>query len=919
MSASLSFVAWARQGAASAITTADALAPAPSATANVAAKLVLNGRKLPDVAIRLRGPADAAGIDPNQVIRTDPRPNATDFESNCFASIEFDRPDLPWVLTPAKANAKRQLRPWICLVVVRKQPGVSLDNLPGSQLPVLRIAAPARVDLELPDLADCWAWAHAQAAAADSTPQPVTDALNGPPGQNLSRLVSPRILAPETDYLACVVPTFDVGRLAGLGQALPDVTAPGTLTPSWSFSPAVPNEVLLPVYYSWSFHTGPGGDFQAVATGLTPNVPAGLGTRTIDVSAPGFNPAGARTVALQGALRPVGAAAPETPLPALFVSALAGILNAPGNLAALKPGADPVLAPPIYGRWHAADAAVDPAGRSWLDQLNLDPRWRATAAFGTRVVQEHQEALMASAWEQAAEVRLANQRLLQLQVSRSVGEVLHARHFAKFSDEMMARVTAPAFGRLRRPGGATMAAQQESSPLPMAANGAAMRRIGRQRGPLTRRAAGQKVDRAANPTWVARLMSPPPPALAAAAPALTPVAIGWPDPGLPGGVPTLPAPPPGMDLCPFPTSPTQHLGADSFFGSFLVFPERTLNPMAGPFLLTGRTELPGFFRDAALKHLARAFAPPPAPADDGVDPEALKSIKAQVLDLIRPEVALAPLVAGAIETGDNVLAPTAPGVAASGLETIMASPRFPSPMYAPLRDLSQDLLLPGLETVLPETVLGLQTNERFVEAYMVGLNHEMGRELLWRGFPTDQRGTYFTHFWDADDAAIEDLNLWGGQALGAGAAAAAGDQFVLLLRSSLLRRYPNAVIYMTPALALGGGLAPDPDPAHEKMPSFSGSMQPDICFFGFPLSAPAATGDDGRGGHYLVIQEHPTAPRFGLNAGTAPAGISYLSVGGKLPTGLRGWPSTSSAVAGALRRRPARVAIHAKRLIAQAG
>ena len=64
---------------------------------------------------------DAVGIDPNQVIRTDPRAGANDFESNCFASIEFDRPDLPWLLTPARANSAKQLRPWLCLVVLRKQ------------------------------------------------------------------------------------------------------------------------------------------------------------------------------------------------------------------------------------------------------------------------------------------------------------------------------------------------------------------------------------------------------------------------------------------------------------------------------------------------------------------------------------------------------------------------------------------------------------------------------------------------------------------------------------------------------------------------------------------------------------------------------------------------------------------------------
>ena len=68
-------------------------------------------------------------------------------------------------------------------------------------------------------------------------------------------------------------------------------------------------------------------------------------------------------------------------------------------------------------------------------------------------------------------------------------------------------------------------------------------------------------------------------------------------------------------------------------------------------------------------------------------------------------------------------------------------------MYEPLKEKSQDLLLPGLDKVDPETVVGLRTNRAFVEAYMIGLNFEMGRELLWRGYPTDQRGTYFRRFW----------------------------------------------------------------------------------------------------------------------------------------------------------------------------
>ena len=99
------------------------------------------------------------------------------------------------------------------------------------------------------------------------------------------------------------------------------------------------------------------------------------------------------------------------------------------------------------------------------------------------------------------------------------------------------------------------------------------------------------------------------------------------------------------------------------------------------------------------------------------------------------------------------------------------APSFPQPMYEALKEKSQELLLPGLDKVLPDTVLGLRTNRAFVEAYMIGLNVEMARELLWRGFPTDQRGTYFRNFWGTDGAPsavsdIGDLRQNLGRALG---------------------------------------------------------------------------------------------------------------------------------------------------------
>ena len=112
--------------------------------------------------MRLYGPGDVTGIDPQQVVRTEPRHLATDFEPNYFPAIEFDRPDFPWLFTPAKADAAGKLRPWLCLVVVRKQEGVTLRTDRNLPLPVLEIKAPARPERELPDLSESWAWAHAQ-------------------------------------------------------------------------------------------------------------------------------------------------------------------------------------------------------------------------------------------------------------------------------------------------------------------------------------------------------------------------------------------------------------------------------------------------------------------------------------------------------------------------------------------------------------------------------------------------------------------------------------------------------------------------------------------------------------------------------------------------------------------------------------
>src|SRR6185369_17947671 len=157
---------------------------------------------------------------------------------------------------------------------------------------------------------------------------------------------------------------------------------------------------------------------------------------------------------------------------------------------------DPIVAPPIYGCWQAGAPEVSvppsPAPRSlpfWLDELNLDPRTRVAAGMGTRVVQDHQEQLMASAWEQLGEVQKINQRMRQAQLSRAVNDKYHVRTFSRFSDETFLKIIAPVESRLEiaspaagQPGTKTLLVQELARALPPSVVSPSLRKIARPRG-----------------------------------------------------------------------------------------------------------------------------------------------------------------------------------------------------------------------------------------------------------------------------------------------------------------------------------------------------------------------------------------------------------------------------------------------------
>src|SRR6185369_7401376 len=63
---------------------------------------------------------------------------------------------------------------------------------------------------------------------------------------------------------------------------------------------------------------------------------------------------------------------------------------------------------------------------------------------------------------------------------------------------------------------------------------------------------------------------------------------------------------------------------------------------------------------------------------------------------------------------------------------VMAYPKIDLPMYDPLKAISAELFLPNINLIPPNSITLIETNQKFIEAYMVGLNHEFARKLLWR-------------------------------------------------------------------------------------------------------------------------------------------------------------------------------------------
>ncbi len=840
--AALRFYPWVRRGGTAYLTTPDAETAAARATldATVTVNAVADGLTA-STTLELLGPADIVGFDARSISRRSPPVHTLDAEPNYFPAVEFDQADLPWRYTPAREDASGRVRPWLCLLAFKEtelEPFMPATAGRSLESVVVKTGTP------MPPADQTWAWAHVQVSGDDDLP--LLEVVTMSPHRCLSRLLCPRRLDPRTKYWMLLVPTFEVGRRAGLRLAISDTT----LGAAWAGT-TLDAPLELPIYHRWTFTTGYDGDFESLVRRLKPApLPATVGTRGLDVAQPGAGlPAPtAAPLPLGGALRPPGTATPVAIDPA-FTTGLTGLLNIPADVRAS--GGTPVVAPPLYGAWHAKRERLAADTPPWFAALNTGPEPRVAAAAGTAVVQQKQEDLMASAWEQVAGIREANQQLRAAQVARAVGERLYQRHVVAADDTSALSLTATVHAQVR--GSArTVRASFDASPARHALVGGGLRRLARPLGPVGRRQGrpdrvGASALERVNDASLQVLAETPPP--------------------LSSDVPTV-AWFEGVTKAPFPS------GKD-VENAPIAEEACAWDPVDGKApdkWDTGRGEdSPSMaaFRSAAKALLGREIVPDKGQILRQLGIPALRTVVQSAID---PRTTIAQgFGVRTIPAAGFSWAPPDP------LEPVMAHPEFPQPMFRPLAALSPDWILPGLFDVPADRVTLAKTNQPFIEAYMVGLNHEFARELLWREYPSDQRGSYFRQFWEPNGAAptpdITPIHGWGATALGEHPARpGAGDELVLVVRGEALRRYPGTLVYAQRAAIASGvlGLAVDDQ---QRRPVFTARIEPDVALFGFALTEAEVRGDLAAGipGWFFVFEEQPGDPRFGLDTGATTA------------------------------------------------
>lgn len=878
--------------------------------------------------IQIFGPGEVIGIERSAIVKTEPDPGITDFEPNYMPYIEFYEEDFNWRYTPARAKDGK-LRPWLTLLVLEEEE-YERKSIPGALLPTITHGSR---DIPFPDAAQTWAYAHVHInqtlaqSGSDSNAEQLYDIVhNEDPNLASCRLLCQRRLKENTRYQAFLIPAFEQGRLAGLGAPNERILEEDVRKSSWAEHKADEYANVWPYYFEWQFSTGDQLDFEFLVRLIEPRVlDDNMGRRPMDCLDAGYEikyEAGEGDkkgiLDLEGALQSpvadngyVKVVGETDEKKKEFLEKIKTFLNlnydlkepsTPDNhysdeLNSIFEGDeagpdDPIVLPPMYGQWHAGEERINYDEQSpsaaestyWFNQANLDPRNRAGAGLGTRVIQKDQEKYMDEAWGQVGEVLKAIRKLRLAELSVEASAKLFDKFFTKLDPAALVNLTALIHSKLPFSFGQTILSATTSTNVSQVFFNRGFSRLTRPNGPVFKRSSSSFDVNTINSSMhnnFGEIVSIPDAGQFAgnlfnfnnfqANVNVFNTGGGIIEGGIIEGAPWQ-----GLDL--------DQIGNILNQGGFGGFGVRNLQ---------GEEEDPTEFINLLGDYLKEENWNPNFGIQVQAPPASLEELQTSALEQMEPSKVITTKVWRGIrlfrdaeqvpQTEPIVRAIPEPIVQApEEIVEVLAYPEFKDPMYIALKKYGEDYFLPGIDRIPENTFSILETNQRFIEAYMLGLNHEMARELLWREYPTDQKGSYFRKFWENIDGLpnanpydINEITDWAGTGpLGHNHpdGADAANRLVFVIRGELLKRFPNTVIYLHKAEfiegdpAKGRTLLEGPDPEKFYFPIFQGKADPDITFLGFDISPEDANGDKTTDpGYFVVVKERPGEPRFGLD------------------------------------------------------
>lgn len=652
-------------------------------------------------------------------------------------------------------------------------------------------------------------------------------------GDDFARILSARRLEPGLTWRAALVPVFAGGVAAGLGKPTPS----DPFAMAWD--PVVKS--ILPVYDSWTFRTGVAPGFEDIAKSLRPAAVSRILTTLpmSDVTAQRLNlmNPGTQQILLRSALSTLDRPLPRLSDPPDLTFRETFRLQA----SRLRPVVDmpDAVVPPRYGHYHHAGAP-----KPWIDDLNHDMSLRLAAGYGAEIVRRRQDELTARSWGLAGPVEVANGM-----IQAAATGARAARRSHDILAAWAARDPAAVLPYLQ-----TVAARCRGVDADLFA-----------RHPLAALATPQG-RRATRPAARARVGAARPGGRSAA----MDVARDNAAPFTPNGLPTIPTGQvgrrPGM--------------AATDVGSAREMLERFRRIDDEPQPQPPRTASP----EEAVG-LGQAADAPDATVPQGpnVPNDDIAGLVTTLLAATEPMAAIGARI--------NARIP-----ATRDLQTLRIEPKLDLPLLEALADLAPAHVAPALETMRRDRLMLLSLDRPFCEALMVGANHELMRELTWRGYPGRNDMTPLRRIFPKQDLEGEPpvesdtppIAAWTGQ-LGNHLDAPAAS--VLLMRTDLLRLFPSTAMFLWPARwEVAGGIErrvlDRPGRAQARFPVTRGALPPDATYLGYDLTTAQMRGpeprDRGPAGWYLVFHGPDAMDAFGFDAPQTEGAAASLREWGDL-------------------------------------